>query len=43
VYLTKVYILFFLTRKESKENRPHTRTLAVRFCPSASDLALGVL
>jgi len=42
ISVANILIYPFLFRKERKEKRPKNRTLAVRFCPAASDLALGV-
>jgi len=41
--IAKDGFLFFFTRKETKENRPHTKALAVRLCTTARDLAFGVV
>jgi hypothetical protein len=38
----RFFHLFFLTRKEAKENRPPARTLPIRFGTTADDRALGV-
>jgi len=44
-YFLSFYLLFlfFFIRKETKENRPLTKSLTVRLCTSARDLALGVV
>jgi hypothetical protein len=41
--ISSISLLFFLTRKVAKENRHHTKTLAVRLCTTARDLTLGVV